>query len=340
VGFFVADSIYVTVSDCQSYTNATGASNDAGGGFDIDLGSFNCLVMNCLAYSNSAAGYAINGNVLGNVTTNGNCSFVNCVGINNGVGGGTTTPCELDITAVTSGSVTNLRVSGCSFYGSATDLVEIKGTQSATVAGLVTNNRFTAPGSQKFITAATNPSGLVFNGNQYSGPGGFSVTWNNVSYPSMGAWIAAFPQQEENNNMISYAVAATITQTAPGGTFPGTYIAIDGDTKNRLAAAVDGGNRPYVGYGPGGSTSQDTFLNRQAAGVLGVGTNTSNTSGTLAASALQTTTASVGTAGGSTTPAFVVNSVGGAGQPTTANQNGWLKMVDSTGATIWIPQWK
>jgi hypothetical protein len=32
--------------------------------------------------------------------------------------------------------------------------------------------------------------------------------------------------------------------------------------------------------------------------------------------------------------------VGATGGPTTAAQNGWVKMLDSSGATIWIPVWK
>lgn len=60
----------------------------------------------------------------------------------------------------------------------------------------------------------------------------------------------------------------------------------------------------------------------------------------LAVNQLKTTLATIATGGGSGTPAFVASSTGGTGQPATANQNGWLKMLDSTGATIWVPTWK
>lgn len=62
-------------------------------------------------------------------------------------------------------------------------------------------------------------------------------------------------------------------------------------------------------------------------------------SGVASAAALQTTTASVGVSGGS--GATIASAgIGGAGQPTTGAQNSWIKMQDSTGATVWIPAWK
>lgn len=60
--------------------------------------------------------------------------------------------------------------------------------------------------------------------------------------------------------------------------------------------------------------------------------------GNLIATLCQTMTALIAT-GGATPPAFA-NGIGGVGQPTTAAQNGWMKALDSTGATVWIPVWK
>jgi len=64
------------------------------------------------------------------------------------------------------------------------------------------------------------------------------------------------------------------------------------------------------------------------------------TSGTVVTPALQTSTALNTATDGGSTPAFTANMAGSTGGPTTAAQNGWLKMKDSTGATIWIPVWK
>jgi len=75
--------------------------------------------------------------------------------------------------------------------------------------------------------------------------------------------------------------------------------------------------------------------------VMGtVSKNGFSTGQTMAAAVFQTTTALVATGGGGSTAALTANSVGGTGQPTTAAQVGWIKMQDSTGATVWIPVWK
>lgn len=60
----------------------------------------------------------------------------------------------------------------------------------------------------------------------------------------------------------------------------------------------------------------------------------------LTALMFKTSTALVATGGGGSTASFAANSVGGTGQPATATQNAWLKALDSTGATVWIPVWK
>lgn len=83
-----------------------------------------------------------------------------------------------------------------------------------------------------------------------------------------------------------------------------------------------------VNFGSGGSPFGSGFFGALTSSAVVTGT------------AFQTSTASVSLAGGNATPAFVANSVGAAGQPTTANQNSWIKANDSTGATVWIPVWK
>lgn len=59
----------------------------------------------------------------------------------------------------------------------------------------------------------------------------------------------------------------------------------------------------------------------------------------VSANQFKTTTALVTTTNAGT-PAFGTNFIGGAGGPTTAAQNAWVKMLDSTGATFWVPVWK
>lgn len=44
--------------------------------------------------------------------------------------------------------------------------------------------------------------------------------------------------------------------------------------------------------------------------------------------------------GGSAAATLPAAAIGGTGQPTTAAQNGWIRLFDSTGATVWVPTWK
>lgn len=89
----------------------------------------------------------------------------------------------------------------------------------------------------------------------------------------------------------------------------------------------------------GGTTSSFPALKRNAA-VLQARLADDSADANVSANAFQTTTATIATGGGSGTPAFVASSTGGTNQPTTANQNGWIRMQDSAGATIWVPIWK
>lgn len=70
--------------------------------------------------------------------------------------------------------------------------------------------------------------------------------------------------------------------------------------------------------------------------VLKVRTRAQTGDATIAALLHQTMTATIA-AGGGAAPTFTT--IGGSG-PATAAQNGWLKMLDSTGAAIYVPIWK
>lgn len=88
---------------------------------------------------------------------------------------------------------------------------------------------------------------------------------------------------------------------------------------------------PTTGYG-GDST--------HLYGVVGGATVWTAAATGVTAAAFKTSTALVTATDGSNTAAFTANMVASTGGPTTAAQNGWLKMQDSTGATVWVPVWK
>lgn len=62
--------------------------------------------------------------------------------------------------------------------------------------------------------------------------------------------------------------------------------------------------------------------------------------GIVAGAQLKTTTPLITATNGSAIALFTLNMIGSTGGPATAAQNGWLKMLDSAGATIWVPVWK
>lgn len=87
---------------------------------------------------------------------------------------------------------------------------------------------------------------------------------------------------------------------------------LNANTDNSFDIGGSGANRPRTGY---------------------FGTS-------LVSPVLKTTTALITAVDGSLTAAFTANMVASTGGPTTAAQNGWVKMQDSAGATIWVPVWK
>jgi hypothetical protein len=142
---------------------------------------------------------------------------------------------------------------------------------------------------------------------------------------------------------------AAFPLVAPDGTAAAVSYAIDAaDTGIRSA-----GSRSVILQESNGGYSIEVSLANQIKMTgpttisvgLGVGgaaapANGITSSDVVTATAFKTSTATVATGGGGSIATFTANSVGGAGQPTTATQSGWLKMQDSGGATIWVPFWK
>jgi hypothetical protein len=121
-------------------------------------------------------------------------------------------------------------------------------------------------------------------------------------------------------------------------------------------------NPAFTKYTPG-ATAFERVVQQWTSNVAEIGTEAGSTGGTqralrllgssveakdtaagsyvpVTASAFKTTTVLVTATDGSGTPSFTANMAASTGGPTTAAQNGWLKMLDSTGATVWVPVWK
>lgn len=120
------------------------------------------------------------------------------------------------------------------------------------------------------------------------------------------------------------------------GAANGYFVASATETDARATLALDAGNHPYLGLGPGGSTPSDTFINRQAAGVFGIGTSSTNTSGSLTAT---TFTASRYTLLAGTT---VLGAQGGSPNytnifpPASVTTGGLIQVGDSGDPTVYV----
>lgn len=110
-------------------------------------------------------------------------------------------------------------------------------------------------------------------------------------------------------------------------------------TKRNLVVSTNGSNRWYL---PDFDGHIKAYLdNTYDIGASGANRPRTGYFGTsLVAPVFKTTTALITAVDGGSTAAFTANMVGSTGGPTTAAQNGWLKMQDSTGATVWVPVWK
>lgn len=102
-------------------------------------------------------------------------------------------------------------------------------------------------------------------------------------------------------------------------------------------AAASGWALTWSNDGTLGSATKDTSISRISPGIVGIGTGAAgSTAGTLQAAIFQPMTALVALGGGT---APTLGTIGGSG-PTSAAQNSWVLMKDSTGASFWVAAWK
>ncbi|MES2645261.1 MAG: T9SS type A sorting domain-containing protein [Bacteroidota bacterium] len=59
IGIWTDDSKYITIQYCVSHHNKGGKAKKDGGGFDLDGGSFGCVIQYCNSYENEGAGYSL-----------------------------------------------------------------------------------------------------------------------------------------------------------------------------------------------------------------------------------------------------------------------------------------
>jgi hypothetical protein len=59
VGIFLGEARFVTIEHCISHHNLGGLGHRDGGGFDLDQGSYGCVIQYCESYENEGAGYGL-----------------------------------------------------------------------------------------------------------------------------------------------------------------------------------------------------------------------------------------------------------------------------------------
>jgi hypothetical protein len=289
-----------TITNSSFYGGSTHTATDA---IHI-IGSGGGKITNCKI--NSATTDCVNG-INASLLGSSNLQIANC-SIEN-----------VTTSAVVCTNVTNLTIVNLEILNrSSSDQINLTSCSNVTISNIVG----TSTGTPYVLSFSSTNNVLlgpiIFTGSMSGiiNPAHFPTTWGNIV--DGGAISAQFLSGQNN----------------------GFYVLLNTDTNNRIGLDLDGTDHPRLGFGPGGVVDRDTFLNRQGANIFGVGSSGTAKDGTLIAAAFETSTALVATGGGGATPAFAANSTGGAGQPTTAAQNGWVKMLDSTGATIWLPVWK
>lgn len=200
-GFLLVTSNYVTLSNCIAHNNTVAVGSDGidGNGFFFGLGCTNCSFNSCLSYNNWGAGFII----FSTTTTWDSNSVIDCTSVNDGVGGsGASANCNMIIsrTGAPTAHLTNLTISGCTFYQSNGNTIGLKiilAGSNTNITGTFTNNKFVFTVNVPFISCDGNPSASVFNlsGNVYSTSGTTSITWNSINYTLLAAWTNASGQE-------------------------------------------------------------------------------------------------------------------------------------------------
>lgn len=182
------------------------------------------------------------------------------------------------------------------------------------------NGPYNAVNYERLVVDFTTTSNVATIGTQFGGTGSARnlqfVVGNNVvldySITHLGAWTALDAGSQEFGELDA---TYFVSRWGHSGDIPGFYLGINTDTQSgttgsRIILALDGGNNPFLGFGPGGTSALDIVLNRQAAGVFGVGTSPTNTSGALV---LASVTAPLIIGGTTASSTLTLESTSGAG---------------------------
>lgn len=220
-GTMIVDCFAFTVTRCESDHNHTGNTHD-GCGFNCDTNNGGAgLLAYCYAHDNDGIGYLFDYYLGTNVPT-----MRYCIGQNNAQNGSVSNNAEVTISFVSSQAVT-FNMYNCTFYSAKPIIIYWVGSGGslASLTGRINNNIFYSASGGSFVGTPLaggvtgNPTGFIFDGNDYFAAGSFSLWWNGTTYTSLASWKSAFTNQETVNG--GFTSNPQLTSPGGGGTVGG-----------------------------------------------------------------------------------------------------------------------
>jgi hypothetical protein len=199
-GIWAWNSNNVTISHCVAHSNHNGGTltdpRADGGGFDLDGGTSNSVITNCLSFNNAGPGYLVcqfGGNVL--PTVNNTISYSvsyndTLLAVNTASGLNLYSP---------DGSMCNTLVTGNTFFANGSSSIVAQAAGDAPFRNtMVTNNAFISFGAAPFVGFPAPPSGINFSGNAYWSVAEDPVyLWDGSSYRSLADFRSASGQEKQ-----------------------------------------------------------------------------------------------------------------------------------------------
>lgn len=249
VGCWTADSKNIVIQLCESFGNKTGGSID-GGGFDMDGGCVDCAIQYCYSHGNAGSGFLVYSYNDGTVTAVTGCTIRYCISENDVIDTSQTTG---SINVGSDAVLTGVAVYNNTVYQSRVgpSVMAASYTLASTITGNVANNIFYTASGVKLAAVASNPTGLLFTGNDYFTLGSFSLTWNGVTYSSFAAWQTATSQEKISGSNVGLTSNPLLTN--PGGGTSGSYVLQVGSPMIGVGInlttqfSISQGSRDYVG---------------------------------------------------------------------------------------------
>jgi hypothetical protein len=266
-----------------------------------------------------------------------------------------TTTGSTNVTLPTSGTLLTTTGSGAGLSGiplsvsNADGTLTISPTTGAVVASLNLGNANTWTGVQTFGAGKLAPADLTFSGGSLLNGATANVLEQRNGATAQTLRVYSKFTDASNYSRLSFVTAdnaTTTISTEAAGTGGLSVLKFICGTSNAFLTLSAGGMTIGQGSTSTWNFTQTGNLNAVTDNSFDIGAAAANRPRTgyfgtgVISPVFKTTTALITAVDGSSNPSFLTNSIAATGGPTTATQNGWLKMQDSAGNTVWVPVWK